>query len=63
MGTKWLGAELQNTLQQVYKLTSTNGPIKMLDYPIQTASTYRNGIEDYVHDVGGKYCLSSLVYG
>ena len=24
---------------------------------------YRNGIEGYGHDVEGKYCISTLVYG
>ena len=37
IGTKWLGVKLLNTLRQVSKLTSTNGPIKMQDYPNQSA--------------------------
>ena len=33
IGTKLVGVKLLNTLQQVSKLTSTNWPIKMRDYP------------------------------
>ena len=38
IGTKWLGVKLVNTLRQVSKLTSTNGPTKMQDYPNQSAN-------------------------
>ena len=38
IGTIWLGVKLLNTLRPVSKLTSTNGPIKMPDYPNQSAN-------------------------
>ena len=36
IGTKWPGVKLLNTLRQVSKLTSTNGPINIQDYPNQS---------------------------
>ena len=64
IGTKWLEVKRLNTLQQVSKLTSTNGPIKMQEYPSQSAKRLQEGIEGYVHGVGGKYCcISPLVSG
>ena len=38
IGTKWHGVKFMNILRQVSKLTSTNGPIKMQDYPNQSAN-------------------------